>query len=126
MRTDQLSSKIGKTDNWLLAANFTIDIPNRLNPLSLLPIKIPLKIFTDVGTYAEAWDAEEGEGRLLFDAGLQISLFQSTVNAYIPLLYSKPYRDYFQSVPGNGFGQRISFSIDLHRISLRKWIHEKN
>ncbi len=33
VRSDLLSSKIGKTDNWLTALNLTSDFPKELNPL---------------------------------------------------------------------------------------------
>ena len=125
VRTDRLSNKVGKSDDWLLAVNATIDVPDRLNILHLLPVKIPLRIFADIGTHAGAWKSDEGEPRLLFDAGLQLSLLRSTFNIYIPLWYGKVYRDYFRSVPDNGFLQRISFSIDIHRFRLRQWVHEK-
>ncbi len=124
VRTDLLSSKVGKTDNWLAATNIVMDVPDRFNILNVLPIKIPLKIFADVGTYSGAWEEEDGQTRLLFDAGLQFSFFKSAVNIYMPLIYSKVYRDYYESTPGNNFFQRISFSIDLTQISFRKWIHE--
>jgi hypothetical protein len=114
---------VGKTDNWLASANIVLDVPDRFNILNVLPVKIPLKIYADFGTYAEAWE-EEGETRLLFDAGLQFSFFKSAVNIYMPLFYSKVYSDYFKSTPGNNFFQRISFSFDLQHISARKWIHE--
>jgi hypothetical protein len=124
VRTDLLSSKVGKTDNWLTALNLTADIPDRFNPLSVLPLKIPLKFFADAGTYAEVWKKESQEPRLVFDAGIQVSLLRSMLNIYVPLLYSKVYQDYFKSTPGNDFFQRISFSIDLQHISLRKWLNE--
>jgi hypothetical protein len=122
--TDLLSQKVGKTDDWLMAVNMVIDVPDRFNILHALPGKIPLKIFADVGTYAEAWDEDNSGSRLLFDAGLQLSFLKNTVNLYIPLVYSKVYRDYFQSTPGNGFFQRISFSVDLHLINSRKLIRQ--
>lgn len=124
VRTDLLSNKIGKSDNWLAATNIVLDVPDRLNILNVLPLKIPLKIFADIGTYSGAWEEEDGETRLLFAAGLQFSLLKSGVNIYMPLVYSKVYRDYFESTPGNNFFQRISFSIDLNQFSFRKWIHE--
>ncbi|MDQ6843962.1 MAG: M1 family metallopeptidase, partial [Bacteroidota bacterium] len=43
VRTDLLANKIGKTDDWLAAANFKTDFPEKLNPLQVLPFKIPLK-----------------------------------------------------------------------------------
>jgi hypothetical protein len=124
VRTDLLSNKVGKTDNWLAATNIVLDVPDRFNILNVLPLKIPLRIFADVGTYSGAWEEDDGQTRLLFDAGLQFSFFKSAVNIYMPLIYSKVYRDYYESTPGNNFFQRISFSIDLTQISFRKWIHE--
>jgi hypothetical protein len=124
VRTDLLSNKVGKTDDWLAAANLVIDVPDRFNILNVLPVKIPLKIFADFGTYSGAWDEQNGESRLLFDAGLQFSFFKSAVNIYMPLVYSKVYREYFESTPGNNFFQRISFSIDLQHLPVRKWLHE--
>ncbi|MFL5774159.1 MAG: M1 family metallopeptidase, partial [Flavisolibacter sp.] len=47
VRTDLLAAKIGKTDNWLTAINLSSSIPDKINPLSLLPIKIPLRVFFD-------------------------------------------------------------------------------
>jgi hypothetical protein len=124
VRTDLLSNKVGKTDDWLAAANLVIDVPDRFNILNVLPVKIPLKIFADLGTYSGAWNEQNGETRLLFDAGLQFSLLRSAVSIYMPLIYSKAYREYFESTPGNNFFQRITFSIDLQHLSVRKWIHE--
>ncbi len=121
VRTDLLSSKIGKTDNWLAAANFTTDIPKAINILQILPIKIPLKAFLDVGTYAEAWQKNTPTGRFIYDAGLQVSLVKNIVQVYIPLLYSKVYSDYFKStIPRNRFVKNISFSIDIQHFSLKK------
>ena len=64
VRTDLLSTKVGKTDNWLASANIVLDVPDRFNILNVLPVKIPLKIFADFGTYAEAWETE-GSTRLV-------------------------------------------------------------
>ena len=121
VRTDLLSSKIGKTDNWLAALNFNSSIPENINPLSVLPFDLPLKVFADVGTYAEAWDKNAGTPRFLFDAGIQLSLLKNTVNIYFPLLYSKVYKDYFKStITEKRFVKNISFSIDLQNATLKK------
>lgn len=110
VRTDLLSNKIGKTDDWLIALNFTSSI----HP------KIPVKLFFDAGTGNEGWKSGSGTPRILYDAGLQLSLCRDILNIYVPLLYSKVYRDYFKSTPGNNFWQRISFSIDIQDISFKK------
>ena len=121
VRTDLLSDKTGKTDDWLSSANFTTTIPKQINPLELLPIKIPLKLFLDIGTYAEAWKINGGNNRFLYDAGFQVSLLKDVLNIYFPVLYSKVYKDYFKStIPDKRFVKNISFSIDIQNISLRK------
>ncbi len=123
VRTDFLSNKIGKTDDWLASANFTSTIPNAINPLAVLPFKLPIKVFFDIGTYAEAWQKNAATGRFIYDAGLQLSLFNDIVNIYVPLLYSKVYKDYFKStITEKRFIKNIAFSIDLQNISLRKLI----
>ncbi len=122
VRTDLLSSKVGKTDDWLIAANFSTTLPASLNPLNLLPVKIPLKLFFDIGTYAETWQQEAETDRFLFDAGVHIPFLKETVNIYIPLVYSAVYRDYLQStiLKKERFWKKISFSIDISNFNPRK------
>ena len=121
VRTDLLNDKIGKSDDWLAALNFTSSIPDKINPLALLPIKIPLHVFLDVGTYAEAWNKNSNTGKFVYDAGVQFSLF-NIVNVYVPILYSKVYKNYFEStILEKRFVKNISFSIDLQNINLRKY-----
>ena len=121
VRTDMLSTKIGKTDNWLAAMNFNSTIPDKVNPLRVLPFKIPLKVFVDIGTYAEAWKTNVGTPRFLYDAGLQVSLFKNILNIYVPLFYSKVYRDYFKStITEKRFLKNISFSVDIQNATIKK------
>ncbi len=124
-RTDLLGNEVGKTDRWLSAINFTSTVPNKINPLSVLPIKIPLRVFADVGTYADAWDRNSEEDRFLFDAGLQVSVLNEAVNIYFPLVYSKVYRNYYKSyLSEKRFLKTISFSINLNISALRQLTHE--
>ena len=123
VRTDLLSSKIGKTDNWLAAVNFTNDVPKAINILQILPFKIPLKAFVDVGSYAASWQQNAESGKFIYDAGLQLSFFKDIVQVYIPILYSKVYRDYFKStITEKRFLKNISFSIDIQNFSLKKLV----
>jgi len=123
VKTDLLSSKVGKTDEWLAAVNFTTDIPNAINPLQVLPIKLPIKAFLDIGTYAGAWQKNAPTGKFIYDAGLQLSIFKNTINIYFPLLYSRIYKDYFKStITDKKFIKIISFSIDIQNLSMRKLI----
>ncbi|MBA2501021.1 MAG: M1 family metallopeptidase [Chitinophagaceae bacterium] len=127
VRTDLLAEKTGKTDDWLMAVNFSTTIPESINPLQVLPVKIPLKIYADAGTYAGAWEKDAESDRFLFNAGLQISLFKNVLNIYMPVLYSNVYKDYIQStIDKKGrFFKTISFSIDFSQVktsSLSEWI----
>jgi hypothetical protein len=122
VRTDLLAAKVGRTDDWLAAINFTTTIPPAINPLSVLPVKIPLKIFADVGTYAETWEEDAETDRFLFDAGLQVSFLFDMVNVYFPLVYSRVFKDYFQStIPKKGrFWKTVSFSINVSGFDARQ------
>jgi Peptidase family M1 domain len=127
VRTDLLSSKVGRTDDWLAAANLVTDIPESVNIFNALPIKIPVRLFIDVGTYAEAWKKNSATGRLLYDAGFQISLFKNVVNIYVPLVYSKVYGDYFKStIPEKRFQKNIAFTIDVQQLKVSKLFPQLN
>ncbi|MEO8415319.1 MAG: M1 family metallopeptidase [Ginsengibacter sp.] len=124
VRSDLLASKIGKTDDWLAAANFQTDFPNQFNPLQALPFKIPLKLFLDVGTYADAWKNNAPTGKFIYDAGFQFSLIKGLVNIYLPVIYSKVYSDYFKStIKGSRFWRNISFSIDIQNFRFAKFFN---
>ncbi|MEO6915382.1 MAG: M1 family aminopeptidase, partial [Chitinophagaceae bacterium] len=124
VRTDLLSNKTGKTDNWLMAANFSTGIPDKINPLSVLPFKIPISLFVDIGTYTDVWKKDADAERFLYDAGLQVSLFKQTVQVYVPLIYSKVFKDYFRSALGpNYFFKTISFSVNIQDFSLKKFFN---
>jgi hypothetical protein len=127
VRTELLSDKIGKTDDWLSTLNFTTTIPDNVNPLSVLPFKLPIKLFFDLGTYAEAWKSNSTTQKFLYDAGLQLSMLKNTVNIYFPVLYSKPFTDYFKSTIGEKrFLKNIAFSIDIQNFSLRTIVPQIN
>lgn len=116
VRTDLLANKVGKTGNWLVAANFNSTVPDNINLLSVLPVKIPLRLFADIGTYAEAWDREADTDRFLFDAGLHIPLFNEAINLYFPIVYSSPFQDYVKSTHlKNRFFKTMTFSIDFNK-----------
>jgi hypothetical protein len=92
-------------------------VPDNLNPLRLLPIRIPLHVFVDIGASASA-----DETQWLYVAGLELPFLQRNFRLFIPLLYSKPYRDYVQSIlePKKRFWQKISFQINLTNWNPRR------
>jgi hypothetical protein len=116
LRTDLFQGLQGRSDNWVSSLNFTSTLPKMD-----LPVKLPMRIFFDVGTYAEAWKKDAATSRFLYVGGLQLSLFKNLVNIYAPLIYSSEFRDNLKTVPNeNKFFQRLSFSIDLHRFDWRR------
>jgi hypothetical protein len=116
IRTDLLGNRVGVSDDWLAALNLNTSLPKKLNPLSILPVKIPLHLFFDIGTYAGARE-ENSSGRFLYDAGIHLPLLSGVINFYFPVFYSSEYRDYVRSVyPKNRFIKASTFSIDLRRL----------
>jgi hypothetical protein len=126
-RTDLLASKPGRTDNWLASINLVSDIPDRINPLQTLPFKLPIKLFADIGTYADVWKKNSGETKFLFDAGLQLTLLKGVVEVYLPLFYSKVFSDYSLQLNGKKrTTKNISFGINLNKLSIKNLIPQIN
>ncbi|HTE11484.1 MAG TPA: M1 family metallopeptidase [Chitinophagaceae bacterium] len=113
---DQYDYLQGRSENWVAAMNFTSTLP-----ASVFPEKFPLKLFLDIGTYAEAWKSDALTSRFLYTAGLQLSLLKNVVNVYMPILYSNDFKNEIKSTwPKNKLLKTISFSIDIQNFSLKK------
>jgi hypothetical protein len=106
----------GRSDNWVSSLNLTSTLPR-----SIVPAWLPLKVFFDVGTYADAWKGNALTSRFLYTGGLQLSLFHNILNFYAPIFYSSDFSDQLKTLPDqNTFWKKISFSIDVQNIQLRK------
>jgi Peptidase family M1 domain len=122
VRSDLLANKIGKTDDWLAAANFVSSIPEKYDPLQVLPLRIRWKLFLDAGTYAGAWKNNPSSGKFIYDAGIQLPLLKGLIHFYFPLVYSNVFRDYFRSTLASPrFWKTVSFSIDIQNFDLSKF-----
>lgn len=116
LRTDLFQNLQGRSDNWVAALNF-----NSTLPTSIVPKQIPLKVFFDAGTYAEAWGNNPPTSKFLYVGGLQLSLLKNIINIYAPIMYSSDFRNQLKTLgPGNAFLKKISFSIDVQNINLRR------
>ena len=121
VNTELLSDKVGKTDDWLMALNLSTGLPDKVNPLSVLPFKLPIKLFADIGTYAEAWKGNAPSGRFVYDGGVQLTLFGGLVDVYVPIVYSSVYSNYYKStITEKRFLKSISFTINIQELQLRK------
>jgi hypothetical protein len=116
LRINDVTFLQGKSANWVTALNFTSSLPAKM-----FPFPVPIRLFFDVGTYAEAWDVNPPTSRFLYTGGIQLSLFKNVLNIYVPLIYSS---DFNQAFNGTDFGRRITFSIDIQNIDY-KWILKK-
>jgi len=116
IRTDLFQGLQGRSDNWVTAININTTLPNHL-----FPVKLPVKIFLDIGTYSDAWGSQPPTSRFLYVGGLQISLLKDIINIYIPIFYSSNFSNSLKTVPEeNTFWKRISFSIDVQNVNFRR------
>lgn len=116
LRLDTYGSVQGYSDNWVAAVNISSTLPEKL-----FPVKLPLKVFFDAGSYAEAWDKLNETPRFLYVGGLQLSVFKNVLNIYVPLIYSKAIKEQLQTnAEDNKFFKKITFSIDLQNLTLKK------
>jgi hypothetical protein len=118
-RTNLLSPEVGKTDDWLMALNLSSSVPDKINPLSVLPVKIPLRVYADIGTYAETWKRNSTDDRFLFDAGLQVSVLRDFLNIYVPLIHSNAFKQYYKSyLSDHRFLKSISFTLNFYNKTI--------
>jgi len=118
MRIDQYDFLQGRSENWVAALNFNSTLPNHL-----FPVKLPIRLFFDVGTYAEAWKSNAITSRFLYVGGVQISLLKNVLNIYLPFVYSSDFRDQLKTIPTqNTFWKRITFSIDIQNFNSAKFL----
>ena len=111
-RSDFSSERPGRTDNWMAALNLAFDVPNSINPLAILPIDLPLKVFTDIGTYAEVWDENNPNPKFLYSMGLQLPLLKC-INIYWAIIQSKQFKAPNELNGTRWWQKNVTFSIDL-------------
>lgn len=117
LRLDQYDFLQGRSDNWVAAMNFNTTLPD------IFPVRLPVKIFFDFGTNAEAWKKNASTSKFLYVGGLQLSLFKNLVNVYAPLVYSKEFKNTLKTAPEqNTFLKRLTFSFDIQNFRLKKLV----
>lgn len=117
IKTNLYAAPLGENDNWLAAVNLKTDIPVKI------PIRLPLKfqLFVDACSFAKADKLNPSGAKMLYDAGLQVNLFNDLFVLYAPLLMSKDYTDYGKSMYGKKrFQNMLTFSLNLSKLNLLK------
>ena len=116
LRIDAYDYVQGKSTNWVSSLNFNTTLPAKL-----FPFPLPIRIFFDFGTYAEAWANNPPTSHFLYTGGIQLSLFRNVLNIYAPLIYSGDFNDALGTI---NFGRKITFSIDIQNINYKKIIRK--
>jgi hypothetical protein len=106
-------------DNWISSLNLTLDIPNKINPLAVLPIKVPLKIFADFATSNGPWKQNSAQPKFLYSIGFQLPILKF-INLYYPIIQSSQFK---QPIDYNGGGdqakwwqKRLTFTVDINEL----------
>jgi hypothetical protein len=121
LRTDLFQGLQGRSDNWVASLNLRTTLPRQI-----VPEWLPLKLFFDAGTYAEAWTDNPPTSHFLYAGGFELDLLHDVLRIYAPLVYSSDFSNQLKTVPDqNSFWKKISFSIDLGNIDLHKIIAGK-
>jgi hypothetical protein len=116
LRIDDYDYLQGKSANWVSSLNFNTTLPAKL-----FPFPLPVRIFFDLGTYAEAWQNNPPTSRFLYTGGVQLSLFRNLLNIYVPLIYSS---DFNPALGSTSFSKKITFSIDIQNINYHQLIRK--
>ncbi|MGB3946863.1 MAG: M1 family metallopeptidase [Bacteroidia bacterium] len=97
-------STIGQTGKWIAAVNLKSSIAN---------LKLPVKLYADIGTTADDGLAED---KILYNAGLCLSLSKNTIEVYFPLLLSNDFRDY-NIITEPKYIETVRFTLNLNLLN---------
>jgi hypothetical protein len=116
--TGILSQQIGNRD-----AGFRLDNPGIYSPwitslnITLdLPIKLPLKLFADIASY-EGLNKKEGNPATTGDAGICICVAKNAIEIYLPLLFSKDVKNYYENSGHYTYQEKIRFMFNLQKMN---------
>lgn len=97
-------SPLGQSAQWLTALNLKSSPGN---------LKIPVNIYGDIGTCADDGLTNE---KVLYDAGLCLSIRKNIFEIYFPLLISKDMQDY-KKANGLSYPETIRFTLNLSLVN---------
>lgn len=107
--TDYYASPLGRTDDWLASINLKTDLPLG---------KIPLRLYFDLSTFANAARENPSGNRFLYSAGFELHLLYDVLVINVPVVFSKDYKDYLKSIyPTNRLLNTVSFTLNLQNIN---------
>lgn len=101
---------LGQSSKWLLA----------LNLKSPTVKKIPLRLFVDIG--ASEFNEAMLNQRVLYDAGINICLWKTIFEIYIPVIYSSDIKTNLKAIGKDNFFDTIRFTLNLHQIKPHQFV----
>lgn len=100
---------LGRSDNWLLSLNIKSDLPFG---------SLPVRLYLDATTYADAIKVNPSGNRFLYSAGIELHALRDIFLLHVPLVLCKDYHDYLRSMyPDNHFAHSITFSIQFQNVN---------
>ena len=101
----KLPTAIGRTDQFLAAANFKSNLPI---PFVKVYADIALPLMSDANAF--------GHKTFLYDAGLYLSIIPNTFEIYLPLFHAKIFKDAFDANNTKWY-EKISFMLNIKRLN---------
>lgn len=99
---------LGQTTEWLVAAHV----------ISPKVFKLPFKVFADV---ASADARSMNREKVLYAAGINITLFKNVLDVYVPVIYSEDIRRTME-LNNKTFWETIRFTLNLNEIDFKNAI----
>jgi hypothetical protein len=100
---------LGRSDNWLFSLNIKSDLP-----LGSLPVRL----YFDATTYADAIKVNPSGNRFLYAAGLELHALRDILLLHVPVVLCQDYQDYLRSMyPDNRFAHSVTFSLQFQNIN---------
>jgi hypothetical protein len=103
----------GATNHFLVALNFSADLPRPL------PRNFPLRPFVNLAYAGDIRGISSGNDftdQLWWEAGLSLELLDGRVGIALPLVVSENLRTLFDQNGQSNVFNRLSFTFDLHRL----------
>jgi hypothetical protein len=103
-------SGLGNSTQWMAAVNFK-------SPKLFI---LPLRVFADAGVCDARFLNDE---KILWDAGVNITLWKDIIDVYIPVSYSSDIKKVLD-LNKVDMWNRIRFTLNLHKLAPRNWIKD--
>ncbi|MFH0894500.1 MAG: M1 family metallopeptidase [Bacteroidota bacterium] len=102
---------LGQTNHWLASVNVKTSLPGRF----------PIKLFADIGTYADAANISPTGNTILFDAGVILSIIPNMFEIYFPVVMSGDMKENSNLI-NETYLQKIRFTLSLEKLSPLKLV----